>query len=244
MPNDGTILGINRHRNVEKKIFMTERDRMRHFYVIGQTGTGKSVLLKNLVSQDIEAGYGVCMIDPHGTDIQDVLGSIPKHREQDVIYFDPANLDMPIGLNMLEYDESRPEQKTFVVNELFSIFQKLYGANPESMGPMFEQYFRNATLLVMEDPESGNTLMDISRVMADAKYRRMKLEKAKNPVVVQFWRRLRRRPVVRRRSKISCRTSYRSLTFLPPTTTCDRLLVNKRAPSISGRLWMSARFSS
>jgi hypothetical protein len=188
MPNDGTILGINRHRNVEKKIFMTERDRMRHFYVIGQTGTGKSVLLKNLVSQDIEAGYGVCMIDPHGTDIQDVLGSIPKHREQDVIYFDPANLDMPIGLNMLEYDESRPEQKTFVVNELFSIFQKLYGANPESMGPMFEQYFRNATLLVMEDPESGNTLMDISRVMADAKYRRMKLEKAKNPVVVQFWR--------------------------------------------------------
>ena len=89
---------------------------------------------------------------------------------------------------MLEYDERYPEQKTFVVNELFSIFQKLYGGNPESMGPMFEQYFRNATLLVMEDPESGNTLMDISRVMADAKYRRMKLEKAKNPVVVQFWR--------------------------------------------------------
>lgn len=188
MPNEGTVLGVNSHRNVEKKIFMTERDRMRHFYVIGQTGTGKSVLLKNLVTQDIEAGHGVCMIDPHGTDIQDVLGTIPKHREQDVIYFDPANLDMPIGLNMLEYDEKRPEQKTFVVNELFSIFQKLYGGNPESMGPMFEQYFRNATLLVMEDPESGNTLMDISRVMADAKYRRMKLEKAKNPVVVQFWR--------------------------------------------------------
>ena len=89
---------------------------------------------------------------------------------------------------MLEYDYSKPEQKTFVVNELFSIFQKLYGANPESMGPMFEQYFRNATMLVMEDPESGNTLMDISRVMADAQYRRKKLEKATNPVVVQFWR--------------------------------------------------------
>ncbi len=188
MPHEGTLLGINRHRNIEKQIFMTDKDRMRHFYVIGQTGTGKSVFLQNLIVQDIEAGHGVCMIDPHGTDIQHVLGCIPKHREQDVIYFDPSNLDMPIGLNMLEYDERKPEQKTFVVNELFSIFQKLYGANPESMGPMFEQYFRNATLLVMEDPESGNTLMDISRVMADAKYRRMKLEKAKNPVVVQFWR--------------------------------------------------------
>jgi Type IV secretory system Conjugative DNA transfer len=188
MPTEGTLLGINRHRNTEKRIFMSDKDRMRHFYVIGQTGTGKSVFLQNLIVQDIEAGHGVCMIDPHGTDIQHVLGCIPKHREQDVIYFDPSNLDMPIGLNMLEYDERKPEQKTFVVNELFSIFQKLYGANPESMGPMFEQYFRNATLLVMEDPESGNTLMDISRVMADAKYRRMKLEKAKNPVVVQFWR--------------------------------------------------------
>lgn len=187
-PTEGTLLGINKHRNLEKEIYMTERDRMRHFYVIGQTGTGKSVFLKNLIIQDIMAGDGVCMIDPHGTDIVDVLGAIPPEREQDVIYFDPSDLENPIGLNMLEFDERKPEQKTFVVNELFSIFQKLYGGNPESMGPMFEQYFRNATLLVMEDPESGNTLMDISRVMADAKYRRMKLEKAKNPVVVQFWR--------------------------------------------------------
>lgn len=188
IPTEGTLLGINKHRNSERPIYMTPQDRMRHFYIIGQTGTGKSVFLKNLILQDIQQGNGVCMIDPHGTDIVDVLGAIPPEREKDVIYFDPSNLDMPIGLNMLEYDETKPEQKTFVVNELFSIFQKLYGGNPESMGPMFEQYFRNATLLVMEDPDSGNTLMDISRVMADAKYRRMKLEKAKNPVVVQFWR--------------------------------------------------------
>lgn len=188
LPTAGTLLGINKHRNIEREIYMTEKDRMRHMYVVGQTGTGKSVFLKNLIIQDIQKGEGVCMIDPHGTDIQDVLGSIPPEREKDVIYFDPSQLDFPVGLNMLEYDVTRPEQKTFVVNELFSIFQKLYGGNPESMGPMFEQYFRNATLLVMEDPDSGNTLMDISRVMADAKYRRMKLEKAKNPVVVQFWR--------------------------------------------------------
>ncbi len=188
MPTSGTILGINKHRNSEKEIYMTELDRMRHLYVIGQTGTGKSKFLTNLIIQDIQAGNGVCMIDPHGTDIEDVLGAIPPEREKDVIYFDPSNLDHVVGLNMLEYDESKPEQKTFVVNELFSIFQKLYGANPESMGPMFEQYFRNATLLVMEDPSTGSTLMDISRVMVDASFRRMKLEKATNPVVVQFWK--------------------------------------------------------
>ncbi len=188
MPTEGTSLGVNKHRGVEKDIFVTEKDRMRHFYVIGQTGTGKSVFLKNMIVQDIQAGHGVCMIDPHGTDIEDVLGAVPPEREDDVIYFDPSNLDRAIGLNMLEFDPAKPEQKTFVVNELLSIFQKLYGANPESMGPMFEQYFRNATMLVMEDPESGNTLMDIGRVMADARYRKHKLDRATNPVVVQFWR--------------------------------------------------------
>lgn len=188
MPTEGTLLGINKHRGVDRPVYVTEKDRMRHFYVIGQTGTGKSVFLKNLIIQDILAGAGVCMIDPHGTDIQDVLGAVPPEREKDIIYFDPSNLDRVIGLNMLEYDPQKPEQKTFVVNELFSIFQKLYGANPESMGPMFEQYFRNATMLVMEDPESGNTLMDIGRVMADAQFRRKKLERATNPVVIQFWR--------------------------------------------------------
>lgn len=188
MPTSGTIIGINKHRNSEKEIFMSEVDRMRHLYVIGQTGTGKSKFLTNLIIQDIQSGNGVCMIDPHGTDIEDVLGAIPPERVNDVIYFDPANLEHVVGLNMLEYDENKPEQKTFVVNELFSIFQKLYGANPESMGPMFEQYFRNATLLVMEDPASGSTLMDISRVMVDSAFRSYKLSKATNPVVIQFWR--------------------------------------------------------
>lgn len=188
MPTEGTLLGVNKHRGVEKEIYVTELDRMRHFYVIGQTGVGKSVFLQNLIVQDIRAGAGVCMIDPHGTDIEEVMGAIPPERADDVIYFDPSRMDRVMGLNMLEYDENNPNQKTFVVGELLSIFQKLYGANPESMGPMFEQYFRNATMLVMEDPASGNTLMDIGRVMADAQFRRHKLQRAKNPVVVQFWR--------------------------------------------------------
>jgi len=188
MPDTGTLLGLNKHRSAEKPIFITDEDRLRHFYIIGQTGTGKTTLMKNMIVQDILRGDGVCMIDPHGTDIEDVLGAIPPEREQDVIYFDPSRMDKVVGLNMLEYDYSKPEQKTFVVNELFSIFQKLYGANPESMGPMFEQYFRNATMLVMEDPDSGNTLMDIGRVLSDASYRRAKLRKATNPIVVQFWK--------------------------------------------------------
>lgn len=188
MPSAGTLLGTNKHQGSERHIFITEADRMRHFYVIGQTGTGKSIFLQNMIVQDIKSGYGVCMIDPHGTDIDDVLGAIPPEREKDIIYFDPSRTDRVIGLNMLEYDVEKPEQKTFVVNELLSIFQKLYNANPESMGPMFEQYFRNATMLVMEDPESSNTLMDISRVMVDAQFRRYKLERATNQVVIQFWR--------------------------------------------------------
>jgi hypothetical protein len=137
---EGVFLGKNIHRNIEQDIYMTPEDRLRHMYVIGQTGTGKSTILRNLIVQDIINGDGVCFIDPHGSDVQDILSKIPKERYDDVIYFDPGHTDRPMSLNMLEYDHSNPEQKTFVVNELFSIFQKLYEGSPESMGPMFEQY--------------------------------------------------------------------------------------------------------
>lgn len=141
-----------------------------------------------MIIQDIRNGDGVCMIDPHGSDILDILANIPPERVDDVIYFDPGNVDRPMALNMLEYDRQFPEQKTFVVNELFNIFQKLYGAVPESMGPMFEQYFRNATMLVIEDPDSGGTLLDVSRVLSNKEFRQMKLSRCNNPVVSQFWR--------------------------------------------------------
>jgi len=185
---NGVLLGTNNHRNLETPIHFDPIDRLRHFYVIGQTGTGKTTILLNMIKQDIENGEGVCMIDPHGSDIQDVLSIIPPERYEDVIYFDPAYTERPMALNMLEYDIRFPEQKTFVVNEMFSIFQKLYGGNPESMGPMFEQYFRNATMLVIEDPETGNTLLEVSRVMSDKAFRDLKLSRCKNPIVVQFWR--------------------------------------------------------
>jgi hypothetical protein len=188
MPQVGTVLGMNSYQGRDREVRISAEDRLRHLYVIGQTGTGKSTLLKNIIIQDIKAGDGVCMIDPHGADVLDVLASVPENRKQDVIYFDPSSTDRPMSLNMLEYDYSRPEEKTFVVNEIFNIFQKLYGKVPESMGPMFEQYFRNATMLVIEDPESGSTLLDVSRVLSNKEYRNLKLSKCKNPIVVQFWR--------------------------------------------------------
>jgi hypothetical protein len=186
---DGVLLGTNTHRNINTEIRMSEEneDRLRHFYCIGQTGTGKTTLLKEMIIQDMQMGHGVCMIDPHGSDLQSVIANVPPERFQDVIYFDPAYTARPMALNMLEYDENFPEQKTFVVNELFSIFQKLYGAIPESMGPAFEQYFRNSALLVMDDPQSGNTLVDMSRVLSNKTYRDLKISRCKNPLVKQFW---------------------------------------------------------
>ncbi len=188
LPSDGTLLGVNSYRGTKREVRLTKADRLRHLYVIGQTGTGKSVFLKNLVVQDILAGNGACFIDPHGSDVQDVLAAVPKERLDDVIYFDPSYTARPFALNMLEYDVTHPEQKIFVVNEMLAIFKKLYASTPEAMGPAFEQYFRNATMLVMEDPESGNTLLEIPRVMADANFRNLKLSRCKNPIVVQFWR--------------------------------------------------------
>ncbi|HZS43331.1 MAG TPA: TraM recognition domain-containing protein [Candidatus Paceibacterota bacterium] len=187
LASDGILIGINRHRNLETKIFMSPEDRLRHFYTVGQTGTGKTTFLKNMIIQDIRNGDGVCMIDPHGSDIQEVLANVPPERYEDVVYFDPSYTPRPMALNMLEYDPRYPEQKTFVVNEMLSIFNKLFDMKVAG-GPMFEQYFRNATMLVIEDPESGNTLLDVSRVLAQKSFREMKLSRCKNPIVVQFWR--------------------------------------------------------
>lgn len=186
MVADGVVLGVNKYRGTETEIRMGREDRMRHMYVIGQTGTGKTTILKNMIIQDINNGDGCCFIDPHGTDIVDILANIPAERAKDVIYFDPAYMPRPMGLNMLEYDRERPETKTFVVNELLGIFDKLFDMKT-SGGPGFESFFRNATLLVMEHPESGNTILDISRIFSDKDYRDYKLSKCKNPLIIQFW---------------------------------------------------------
>ncbi|MBI5004126.1 TraM recognition domain-containing protein [Candidatus Kaiserbacteria bacterium] len=190
MPQDGITLGINRYGGSDTTVKFGAADRLRHAYVIGQTGTGKTGLIKNMIMQDIKNGEGVAFIDPHGNDIEDVLASVPPERYDDVIYFDPAYTARPMGLNMLEYDVTRPEMKTLVIDEVYGIFRKLYSDVPEAFGPMFEQYYRNAVQLVLEDPDSGNTFVEIARIFADADFRDMKLAHCKNPIVVQFWRKI------------------------------------------------------
>ncbi len=186
MGGEGIVLGVNSYRGKDTDIHLAREDRMRHFYVIGQTGTGKTNIMLNMITQDIRNGDGCCYIDPHGTDIQTILSRIPKERIDDVIYFDPAYTPRPMGLNMLEYDPKYPEQKTFVVNEMMGIFNKLFDMKVGG-GAMFEQYFRNSAFLVMEDPESGSTLLEITRVLADKEFRDMKLARCKNPIIKQFW---------------------------------------------------------
>lgn len=190
MGTDGVVVGINRYGAGSSRIHFAPPDRLRHCYVIGQTGTGKTSLIKNIIMQDIRNGEGVGFIDPHGNDIEDILASVPPERMDDVIYFDPAYTARPMGLNMLEYDTSRPEMKTMVVDEVYGIFRKLYSDVPDAFGPMFEQYYRNTTQLIVEDPETGSTLMDIPRVLSDAQFRNMKISRCNNPVVVQFWRKI------------------------------------------------------
>jgi len=187
LSQEGVLLGTNTYRGQQTQVRLEMEDRLRHLYIIGQTGAGKTGLMKSLIMQDIKNGEGCCFIDPHGSDIIDILAAIPPERYEDVIYFDPADLSRPFGLNMLEYDGARPEQKTFIINEMLMIFKRLYGDVPESMGPAFEQYFRNATQLIMEDPESGSTILDIPRVLSNAEFRKMKLSRSMNPIVNQFW---------------------------------------------------------
>jgi hypothetical protein len=188
LPETGLIIGKSVFRGEERMIRITEDDRRRHFYVIGQTGTGKSAFLSGLVRQDIENGQGVCLIDPHGELAEKVLATIPPERAEDVIYFNPADPERAVGLNMLEYNQRFPESKTLVVNEMLEIFEKLYNLQAHGFGgPIFEQYMRNSLLLVMESPESGSTLVEIPRVLSDTAFRRYKLSQCKNIVVKNFW---------------------------------------------------------
>ncbi|HBT81454.1 hypothetical protein A2757_02830 [Candidatus Giovannonibacteria bacterium RIFCSPHIGHO2_01_FULL_48_47] len=189
LPKEGILVGRSAFRGTSQEVRIKKDDRRRHFYTIGQTGTGKSVLMQNMIIQDIRAGEGVAVIDPHGELIEKILALVPRERAEDVIYFDPGDVQYPMGLNMLEYDAARPEQKTMIVNELLEIFNKLFNMSVAG-GPMFEQYFRNAALLVMDDPESGNTLLEIERVLADKSFRDYKLSRSKNIVVETFWKQI------------------------------------------------------
>jgi len=187
VPTEGITLGENIYRGIKKEIRIKRQDRRRHTYLIGKSGVGKSVLLANMAIQDIQNGEGVCVFDPNGDLITDILERIPPERAEDVIIFSPGDVERPLALNLLEFDPRYPEQKSFVINEMIGILDKLYDLKATG-GPMFEQYMRNAMLLIMDDAESGSTLMEIPKVLADEEFRRYKLNQCKNQTVVDFWR--------------------------------------------------------
>ncbi len=185
LPEKGlNLIGRVAFRGEEKEIYLVSRnDRRRHFYVVGQTGTGKTSLLSEMIRQDIEAGEGVAVIDPHGDLIESTLSNIPQDRIEDVVLFEPSDLARPVGLNMLEYDT--PEQKDFAVQEMIAIFYKLFP--PEIIGPMFEHYMRNAMLAIMADKENPGTLVEIPRMFTDPEFLESRLSKVTDPIVRSFW---------------------------------------------------------
>ncbi len=183
LPSSGLLLGESHYRGEVVKIYQDRDDRRRHSYIIGRTGTGKTELMKNMAIQDIRNGEGVCVVDPHGDFVEDVLQYIPKERMSDVILFEPFDTQRPVGLNMLEVKDD--SQKDFVIQEMISIFYKLFP--PEMIGPMFEHNMRNVMLTLMEDKQFPGTIADIPRMFTDTDFQKYKVSKVKDPIVRSFW---------------------------------------------------------
>jgi hypothetical protein len=183
-PDEGQVeLGFNRFRGVKTPVWIKEADRQRHMYLMGKSGSGKSQLIAKLAIQDIRLGHGVAVVDPHGDLIEHILGNIPKERVDDVVHFNPSDLERPMGLNMLEAkDESL---KDFAVGEMIAIFYKLFP--PEMIGPMFEHNMRNVMLTLMSDTENPGTIAEIPRMFSDEDYQKEWVAKVKDPVVRSFW---------------------------------------------------------
>ncbi|MDA1038516.1 MAG: type IV secretion system DNA-binding domain-containing protein [bacterium] len=182
-PKEGLYLGYNMYRGVKTPVHIGQSDRQRHMYIIGRSGSGKSQFIASMAIQDIVAGHGVCVLDPHGDLAEQVLGNIPKDRIDDVIVFDPSDMDRPVGLNMLEVENEN--QQDFVVQEMISIFYKLFP--PEMIGPMFEHNMRNVMLTLTADPENPGTIVEIPRMFSDEEFAKTRIDKVKDPVVRAFW---------------------------------------------------------
>lgn len=183
--DEGFLLGYNEFRGVKKPIRLSTNDRRRHTYIIGQTGTGKSVLLENLAYQDMMDGKGFAFVDPHGDSVETLLGKVPKERVEDIIYFNPGDMTNPIGLNMFEFDH--PDQKDFLVQESINMLYGLYDPGHTGIvGPRLEHIFRNCALLLMSDP-AGGTFIDIPKVLIDQDFMKSKLKYVTDQSVLDFW---------------------------------------------------------
>lgn len=178
-------IGINEHRGKSRPIVFAEADRLRHLYMIGKTGVGKSTVFQQMCLQDIKNHHGVCFIDPHGDSIDWIMERIPRERLADVILFDPSDVDFPFALNLLE---ARDEfEKDFLVNECIQIFYKLFDPGRTGViGPQFEHWLRNAALTVMAGPEGGS-LLEIPKLFVDAEFEKKKRAHLTDPLVIDFW---------------------------------------------------------
>ena len=185
LATEGLFIGTNEFRGNKKPIYLLEKDRRRHMYIIGQTGMGKSVFLENLAFQDMCDGRGFAFIDPHGDAVEALLKRVPKERIDDVIYFDPADIEHPVGMNMFEF--TNDDQKDFIVQEGISMLQSLF--DPENQGffgPRGQHMFRNAALLLMSDP-AGATFIDIPQCFTDPEFVKSKLRYVTDKAVYDYW---------------------------------------------------------
>lgn len=183
IPEEGLLLGHNTYRGEKQKIYMKNEDRFRHFYIIGQTGTGKSSIIQIMARQDFHQGKGVCIVDPHGSLIDDLLPYIPRSRADDVIYFNPSDTERPMGLNLLEGKTA--EEKDLIALDAMNMMVKMFGE--EIFGPRIQDYFRNGCLTLMEDEEEGGAITDLVRLFTDDAWQQYKVSKVKNPIVKSFW---------------------------------------------------------
>jgi hypothetical protein len=153
-------------------------------YIIGKTGTGKSELLKDLILQDMKAGKGICFMDPHGDAVEDLLQMVPPERAEDVIYFNPSDVDRPMGLNLLE--ATTEDQKHFAATAVINMMYKLFDPYKTGIvGPRFEHAVRNAMLTAMSD--EGSTFIEVMRILTDANFVRELLPKVTDPIVRRYW---------------------------------------------------------
>ncbi len=182
VPTEGLYIGDNVFRGERKPIYLKNEDRFRHFYVIGQTGTGKSSILSVMARQDLKNHRGMAVIDPHGDFAEGLLDFIPKDRADDLIFFDPGDLSRPMGLNILEAENN--DEKAHTVKEATSIMIKLFG--PEIFGPRIVDYFENGCFTLMDYP-NGGAITDIIKLFTDENFQRERRNTLKNPIVKAWW---------------------------------------------------------
>ncbi len=180
-PSDLTVLGTTNFRGHKQLFGIKGGDRRRHVYIIGKTGMGKSVLLENMISSDVNSGRGLAVVDPHGDLAESVLNFIPSFRTNDVVILDPSDTSHPFAFNMLESGND-PNQRSLITSGLLGVFKKMYA---ESWGPRLEHILRNCLLALAEFPNSS--MLGIMRILVDNEYRRKVVENVSNPLVKSFW---------------------------------------------------------